>query len=260
MGRLDGKVALITGAAGGIGLATSRRFLEEGAGVVLTDIDAERGVPAAEALDPSGERACFLRHDVSSEASWRDAVARTLERFGRLDVLVNNAYKGIGLSFATATLDLLHEHFGVTVDGMFLGVKIAGEHIAPGGAIVNVSSVAAFVGEPRNVVYAAGKAAVSAFSRSAALDFARRGAGVRVNAVAPGLTKTDALDAVTRTYFGMSGDDDVSPGLKAMAQSVPLGRLAEPEEIANAIAFLASDEASFITGAELVVDGGYLAG
>jgi NAD(P)-dependent dehydrogenase (short-subunit alcohol dehydrogenase family) len=83
---------------------------------------------------------------------------------------------------------------------------------------------------------------------------------VRVNAVAPGLTKTDALDAVTRTYFGMSGDDDVSPGLKAMAQSVPLGRLAEPEEIANAIAFLASDEASFITGAELVVDGGYLAG
>jgi NAD(P)-dependent dehydrogenase (short-subunit alcohol dehydrogenase family) len=256
MARLEGKVALITGAAMGIGLATARRFVEEGACVMLGDVEEDAGGAAARELDPEGGKVAFQRHDVSREADWNTTLVSTISRFGRIDVLVNNAYRGIGKSIANSTLADLNANFEVTAYGAFLGIKLASQQMRAGGSIVNLSSVAAHIGSPHNVLYSAAKAAAASLSWTAALDLATR--GIRVNAVAPGMTRTAALAKLTRTmpwYDAARGDD---PQIERWASRVPLGRLAEPIEIANVILFLASDEASFVTGAEFVADGGAL--
>ena len=257
MGRLEGKIALITGAANGIGLATARRFFEEGASVVLGDVAEAAGEAAARELDPSGERAAFQRHDASSATDWGAALKAALDRFGRLDILVNNAYRGIGQTIANSSLADLNANYEVTTNGAFLGISLASMPLMQaGGSIVNLSSIAAHVGAPHNVLYSAAKAAVASLSRSAALDLARR--GIRVNAVAPGLTRTAGLAEITRIMQGPDAEGDIDQQMNRWVASVPLGRLAEPIEIANVILFLASDEASFVTGAEFVVDGGTL--
>jgi NAD(P)-dependent dehydrogenase (short-subunit alcohol dehydrogenase family) len=256
MGRLDGKIAVVTGAANGIGRATARRFVEEGAIVVIGDVAEDAGRATTSELDPSGERAVFLRHDVSVEVDWQAVMAVAMDRFGRLDVLVNNAYRGIGQTLAGASLDELNANFAVTTNGAFLGMKFAAPLMQAGGSIVNLSSIAAHVGAPHNVLYSAAKAAVASLSRSAALDLAGR--GIRVNAVAPGMTRTAALGEITRIMQRPGAAGDLDQQMERWASSVPLGRLADPVEIANVILFLASDEASFVTGAEFVVDGGAL--
>lgn len=256
MGRLAGKIALITGAANGIGLATAARFVEEGARVALGDIDADAGAKAALSLCPKGEQAIFLTHDASDEASWVATLDAVVARFGGLDILVNNAYRGIGLTIGQASLADFQASFRVTVDGTFLGVKLAAPRMTSGGAIVNLSSIAAHMGAPKNPLYSAAKASVSSLSRSAALDLARR--GIRVNAVAPGMTRTAALETHMRVSAGVTSPEAMEQAMAAIAATIPLGRIAAPREIANVILFLASDEASFVTGAEFVVDGGSL--
>jgi NAD(P)-dependent dehydrogenase (short-subunit alcohol dehydrogenase family) len=256
MGRLAGKVALITGAASGIGLATARRFAAEGAQVVLSDVAEAAGEAAAQGIVATGGKAVFLAHDASDEAAWT-AVLSTIERdFGRLDILVNNAYRGIGLTISSASLEDFQDNFSVTANGVFLGIKLAAPLMKAGGSIVNLSSIAAHMGAPRNPLYSAAKASVSSLTRSAALALARR--GVRVNAVAPGLTRTAALERHLEVSEKLATRDAVREAMDRLGASVPMGRVAEPAEIANVILFLASDEASFVTGAEFVVDGGSL--
>lgn len=239
MGRLDGRVAIVTGAASprGQGAAHARLLLREGAAVVLTDVSDDEGGRTAAAL---GERAAYHRLDVTSEESWATTVAWTLERHGRLDVLVNNA--GIWLAGPLAETSLADYRRVVDINqvGAFLGMRavVPAMKAAGGGAIVNISSLAGLRGAQVSTAYAASKWAVRGMSRQAAAELASF--GIRVNAVFPGYVDTEMIDA---------GHDEI-------AARVPLGRrLASPEEVAETVVFLASDAARYVTGAELVVDG-----
>lgn len=251
-GRLRGKVAIVTGGGGGIGRATVERLAEEGATVVVADCDRDSGMESAAAAGP---RAIFLPLDAGDEASWRELGDEVVARFGALDVLVNNAAFRIPLTLDETTPGLWQRNQRVTSEGVFLGMKMAGIRMAAGGAIVNVASLAAFVGLPESFPYSAAKGAVRAMSRSAALHFAADERRIRVNVVAPGSVLTDAA-ALQMERLGEREGTGAESVLARLTAAVPLKRMAEPREIASAIVFLASDEASFITGAELLVDGG----
>jgi len=255
MERMRGKVALVTGAASGIGRATAVLFAREGGRVLLTDVD-----PSGEAVAQSiGGEARFLRHDVTDEASWAGAVRTAVEAFGRLDILVNNA----GISFARPlgemTLAEWRRLMAVNLDGVFLGTREAVRAMrrSGGGAIVNVSSASGLVGSPTASAYCASKGGVRLFTKAVALEVA--GDGIRVNSVHPGGVKTP-IWAKADFWPGLvaqSGSEDAA--FQALAGAAPLGRLADPEEIAEAILYLASDASKFMTGSELVIDGGWTA-
>lgn len=253
MGRLEGKVAIVTGGGGGIGRATVRRFAEEGAFVVCAEIDEVEGRKTVE--QAASDRAVFMRLDAADEESWKAVIAATLARFGSLQILVNNAAHRSPVTIEQTTLEIWRANQRVTSEGVFLGTKLAGEVITGRGSIVNLASIAAFVGLPSSFPYSAAKGAVRALSRSAALHFAQQGRDIRVNVVAPGATLTEAVKNQTALLAERAGitHDAV---LAQLTADVPMKRMADPVELANAILFLASDEASFITGAELLVDGG----
>jgi 3alpha(or 20beta)-hydroxysteroid dehydrogenase len=239
MGRLDGRVAMITGAASprGQGAAEARLFAAEGAAVVVTDVTDEEGEQTAASI---GEPASYRRLDVTSEAGWATTVAWTLERHGRLDVLVNNAGIWFGKGIDETTLDDYRRVVEINQVGVFLGLRavVPGMKQAGSGSIVNISSLAGLRGTNMPLAYAATKWAVRGMSRAAAAELAPH--GIRVNAVFPGYVDTGMID---------SGQEEI-------AQRVPLGRrLASPEEIAETVLFLASYAARYVTGAELVVDG-----
>jgi NAD(P)-dependent dehydrogenase (short-subunit alcohol dehydrogenase family) len=248
--RLEGKVAIVTGAASphSIGYATARRFAAEGAQVMLTDI---RGDAVLEAALSIGASARAMGHDVADEASWRDVAATTLEAFGKIDILVNNAGLFLVRPIQQCTVEDFQRITGVNLLGTFLGVReVFGvmRRQATGGAIVNVSSIAGFVGTPDVSIYTATKGAVRTFTKAIALEGAPF--GIRCNSVHPGGTDTDMI----RSYVA----DQVNAG-KADPHYNPMGRLGTPDEIANCILFLASDEASYVTGTELLADGGITA-
>lgn len=248
MGRLQGKVAIITGAAQGMGAAHARRFLAEGAAVTITDIDAERGEALAREL---GERAAFYRLDVADEENWAAAVDATEARFGPVTALVNNA--GI-IGSPTRCADLTQAEFqrvcAINQTAVFLGTK----HVIPamiragGGSIVNISSISGIVaiyGTP-NVAYAASKFAVRGITKQVAIEYGKQ--GIRANSVHPGYIKTKMMtDAL---------DED---GIRVASASVPIGRVGEVEDVSNLVVFLASDESGFITGSEYIIDGGLTA-
>ena len=247
--RLEGKVALVTGAASGIGAATARRFVAEGASVALTDVRAEVGAALAETLNADGHRACFVPLDVTSESQWEAAVARVTGRFGAPTVLVNNA--GIYAlrlieDTSPAELDRMME---VNVKGVFLGIKavLPAMRAGGGGSIVNLSSVAGIIGSAISSDYNASKGAVRILTKCAALQYAKD--GIRCNSVHPAPIDTDM------GWQAMPAGEIRERRL----QEIPLGRMGTADEVANAILFLASDEASFVTGSELVVDGGLTA-
>ena len=245
--RLAGKVALISGAARGQGAAHAARFAEEGASVILGDVRDEEGEATAKAIADRGLAAIYVHLDVTSDADWKAAVARAEEEFGKLDVLVNNA----GILGMPSLLDETEEHWNQVVavnqTGVFLGMRAAVPAMkrAGGGAIVNTSSIWGIAGAEEYISYQATKGAVVLMTKSAALTHV--GDGIRVNSVCPGLVLTP-----------MSAEEgpDVE---QAVAEMTPMKRGAQPEEISSGIVFLASDEASYVTGTELIIDGGFLA-
>lgn len=250
VGRVEGKVAIVTGGGRGIGAAAARRLAEEGASVVVTDLDEASAVATAESLQAAGGRAVGLAHDVAREADWASVLAATAARFGAPGVLVNNAgvYRvgPIG-ELAVEEWDWL---MAVNVRGVALGLKhVAGPMAAAGGgSIVNVSSVLGLVGSARHALYGASKGAVRSLTKSAAVELGP--SQVRVNSVHP---------AVIETPMGDEGLRHAGRTKEQLGRAHPIGRIGQPVEVANAVLFLASDEASFITGAELAVDGGLTA-
>ena len=258
---LSGKVALVTGAARGIGAATAAMLAECGAKVALTDV-LEEGQRTAERIDPQAKRAIFLRHDVTDEKQWEEVVSTTVARLGGLDILVNNA--GVEQLGYIADIEMANARrlFEVNIMGVMLGHKYAARAMRPGGAagrggsIVNISSVGAQIGTSGVSVYSASKGAVRLFSKCAAVEFGQLGYGIRVNSIYPGFIKTVMIDNFLAGLVKLGTFPDVETAIKVMSAAYPIGRTGVPRDIAGAVLFLASDLASFVTGAELVVDGG----
>ena len=258
-GRVSGKIALITGAANGIGRAAALTVAREGATIVATDRDVKGGAALVAEIEADGGRAVFLAHDVTDEDNWRAVIAEVKSRFRRLDVLVNNA--GIGLSGPVTEMSLAdwRRQTAVNIDGVFLGVK----HGLPllrdsgGGSIVNVSSIAALKASANASGYCATKAAVRYFTKSVALECAALKDNVRVNSLHPGIVTTAIWDSLIGTSGDGSNARPRGATLDAFtAAAVPFGRPGRVDEIAAGIVWLASDESSYVTGAELVIDGG----
>lgn len=247
-GRLQGKTALVTGAASGIGAATARRFAEEGAYVVVADLNTIAG--AAVASEVGG---LFIELDVTDEAAWAATIEQLSAAPGRLDILVNNAGISPHDSIESFELDNWRHVQSVVAESVALGCKhsLGLLRASPAGAIVNLSSVAGMIGAANYASYGAAKAAVRNLTKSVAMLCADRGYPVRANSVHPGSIDTPILDADKARY----GERAVTQREKA----IPLGRLGQAREVADAILFLACDEASFITGTELIVDGGFTA-
>lgn len=243
MTRLEGKVAIITGAAQGMGASHAKIFIEQGAKVVLTDLNEEKGSALAKEL---GENALFIKQDVTSEQGWAEVVAQAEEKFGPVNVLVNNA----GISFAKNILEISLDEYMKIVNinqvSVFLGMKaVAGSMMkAGGGSIVNISSINGLVGGA--VGYTDTKFAVRGMTKAAALNFAPM--GIRVNSVHPGVIATP-----------MIMQEGQKEQIEAFAKFIPLQRISQPEEVSQLVLYLASDESSYSTGAEFVVDGGITA-
>jgi NAD(P)-dependent dehydrogenase (short-subunit alcohol dehydrogenase family) len=253
-GRLEGKVALITGGGNGIGRVTAQLFAKEGASVVITDKIEAAAHETARLLTQAGGKAIALTVDVTNAAEMEASVRQAVETFGKLNILINNA----GLGSPTASIPNLSVEdwdltMNVNVKGVFFGLKYAIPAIiaAGGGSIVNLASVAGIVGTPGMAAYGASKAAVIQLTKTAALENATK--GVRVNAVCPAWTKTNLVDQlVAQARHPENAEERLVAG-------VPLGRLGQPSEIAQAILYLASDESSFVTGTALTLDGGLTA-
>ena len=264
MGRVEGKIAIVTGAGTGIGRACATRLAEEDAKVTIAEFNAESGQAVAEAL---GGDAVFIQHDVREEASWRDLMAAVASRHGRPDILVNNA--GIlatedNQSLAQTELAQWRAVQAVNVEGVFLGCKYGVAAMTAnggrekgglgGGAIVNMSSLAAMIGSAHLVAYGASKGAVRQMTKSVAIDCARKGLGIRCNSVHPGMIVTDMGDQVLSL-----GGGDAKKRYASRMRLIPMGEPGQAVDVANCVLFLASDEARHVTGAELIVDGGIAA-
>ncbi len=246
-GRLDGKVALVSGGASGIGAAHARVFAAEGAKLVAGDLQEDKGRAVVEAVNANGGEAVFVHLDVARQADWERAVGEAVSRFGKLTTLINNA--GIYWPRGTEeeTLEGWNTMISVNQTGVWLGMKAAVPAMreAGGGAIVNISSLYGLIGSPGSITYHATKGAVRLMTKSAALEYVK--AGIRVNSIHPGQIDTPILSGLT---------PDQNEQIKA---ATPMGRLGRPEEIAYGSLYLCSDEAAYTTGAELVIDGGWFA-
>lgn len=249
MGRLQDKVAIVTGGASGIGSETVDHLLEEGAKVVIADLDEEGG-KAKESEINDKDRALFVKLDVASEDGWKTAVKEVVDHFGRLDYLVNSAGISISKNIEDSTVDDFNQSFAINVLGSFLGMKETIKYIKEnesGGSIVNIGSLSGVVGLKAAAPYSTSKGAVRLLSKSAAGHAAAQGYNIRINCVNPNYINTPMLQKVYT--------DEQIDGLK---DSVPLGRLSEVRDVTNAIVYLLSDESSFLTGADLDLDGGML--
>jgi len=253
MGRVQDKVAIVTGGASGIGRATAELLAREGAAVALTDLQDPAGEDVAAGISEAGGRAVYLHHDVTDEAAWEQVVDEVCGRFGGLHILVNNAgVRGSGVPLEEMSLEVWRDCLAVNLDGVFLGVKHGIRAMKDGGgSIVNISSILGFIGLPLTANYAASKGGVRLLSKAAAVECAQRGLNIRVNSVHPGFIDTAMV---------ASAIQDRGPVLRqTIEQMQPTGSMGEPADIAEGILYLASDAAKFVTGSELVVDGGYLA-
>ena len=248
--RLENKVAFISGGARGMGAAEARIFAQEGAKVVIGDVLDDEGRQTEAAINEVGGECLFVRLDVTSEESWADAVAATIARFGKLNILVNNAGVVARGILEDTTVEEWDRVMDINAKGVFLGTKAAIPELRKvgGGSIINISSISGMVGQADiQPVYNASKGAVRIFTKSAAVQYASE--GIRVNSVHPGPIDTP-----------MAGDRLTDPDLQREAEATtPMGRTALPEEVAWGVLFLASDESSFMTGSELVIDGGLTA-
>lgn len=257
MARVKDKVAIITGGAAGLGAAAAMMLAHEGAAVVLTDVDEEKGLAVSRQISEAGGKALFLSHDVSSEDAWDRVVDITLDHFGRLDVLVNNAGVGWGGPPEDETLERWRKLMSINLDGVFLGTRAAlraMKKVPPrGGSIINLSSIEGLVGDPNLGAYNASKGGVRLYTKSVALYCAKERLGVRVNSIHPGYIWTPMVESYLRDHGG------VEEGRKALDAMHPIGHVGDPDDIAYGVVYLASDESKFVTGTELVIDGGYTA-
>ncbi len=254
--RLKGKVALISGGASGIGAASARRFVEEGAKVAVADMNAEKGQALVDTL---GDQAMFVPLDVRSDSDWAKAVEATQARFGALTTVVNSAGVSRPASIEQETLQGFHETLAINLDGVFLGCKYAVEALkgGQGGSIVNFGSTLGVRAGAVFAAYAASKGGVRLLTRAVALHCAEAGYDIRCNAVLPGAIHTEMVEG----YIAAGEAQGVSRAqvIDRFATVHPMKRLGRPGEAADAVVFLASDESSFTTGADLPVDGGFLA-
>ena len=252
MGRLEGKTALVTGAASGIGLQTSIRLAEEGARVMMTDINLEKVRQQAEKLDAN---ATFLKLDITEEEEWISVLDETVKRFDRLDILVNSAGMVLIADVEQITLEDWRKVHAVNLDGTFLGckhgVRVMKEFGA--GSIINLSSVSGMIGGFNLAAYNSSKAAVRMLTKSVALHCARAGYGIRCNSIHPTFIETPMLESMIRD------SPDPEKARQTLVRQVPLRRIGKPEDVANMIVYLASDESTFVTGTEMVIDGGVIA-
>ncbi len=246
-GRLNGKVALISGAARGQGEAEARLFVAEGAKVVLGDVLVELGQRVAADLRAQGGQATFVELDVTREEDWRRAVETAVNAYGKLDILINNAGIFPTEGVEATDLALWNRVIAINQTGVWLGMKYAipAMRQAGGGSIVNISSIAGIIGSGMATAYHGTKGAVRLITKTAAIEYAKE--GIRINSVHPGGVDTEMLRVLSEE------------GRRAAMLAHPLGRFATPQDIAYGVLYLASDEASFVTGAELVIDGGYTA-
>ena len=254
MGRVDDKVALITGGASGIGRATAELMAREDAMVVLTDVQDEAGADVAATIADAGGMVAYHHHDVTDEAAWIKIIEEVRAEYGRLDILVNNA--GIsgasGVPVEEIALESWRGTMSVNLDGVFLGVKYGVAAMTEGGgSIINTSSILGFVGLPFTSAYSASKGGVRLLSKAVAMECAARGLKIRVNSVHPGFIDTPMVGGAIQ-----KGGPERR---EAILSSQPTGEMGRPEDIAEGILYLASDAAKFVTGSELVIDGGYLA-
>ena len=252
MGRLEGKTALVTGAASGIGLQTSIRLAEEGARVMMTDINLEEGRQQAEKL---GANATFLKLDITEEEEWISVLDETVKRFGRLDILVNSAGMVLIADVEQITLEDWRKVHAVNLDGTFLGckhgVRVMKEFGA--GSIINLSSVSGMIGGFNLAAYNSSKGAERMLSKSVALHRARAGYGRSCNSIHPTFIETPMLESMIRD------SPDPEKARQTLVRQVPLRRIGRPDDVANMIVYLASDESTFVTGTEMVIEGGVIA-
>ncbi|HCP34289.1 MAG TPA: glucose 1-dehydrogenase [SAR324 cluster bacterium] len=252
MGRVDGKIALVTGAASGIGLQASLRLAEEGARVMMTDINVENGKKEAEKL---GRNAEFLKLDITLEEDWISVLRETVKRFQSLDILVNSAGMVLIADVEQISLeDWRHVH-AVNLDGTFLGckhgVRVMKEFGA--GSIINLSSVSGLIGGFNLAAYNSSKGAVRMLTKSVALHCARSGYGIRCNSIHPTFIETPMLDSMIQDA------PDPEKARQTLIRQVPLKRIGTTDDVAKMIVYLASDESTFVTGTEMVIDGGVVA-
>ena len=247
--RLEGKVALISGGARGQGAVEARLFASQGAKVVIGDILDDLGKQVEAEIAEAGGDITYVHLDVTSEADWNDAVRTAVESYGKLDILINNAGILIRANVEDTTEEDWDRIMDINAKGVFLGTKAAipAMRDAGGGSIINISSVAGLQGSPQSAAYSSTKGAVRILTKSTAIQYAKE--NIRCNSVHPGIIYTD-----------MTSDSlDTEEGQRNWMNRVPLGRLGQSEDVANGVLFLASDESSYMTGSELVIDGGITA-
>ncbi|WP_191601181.1 SDR family NAD(P)-dependent oxidoreductase [Marinomonas algicola] len=256
MKRFEGKVVLVTGAASGIGLAVAEQFALEGATVVAADINLEGLHEVFSHHLKEGLKIDIQHQDVTDLPLWKSVMEDIVQRHGQLDVLFNNAGSAEFLLIEETSIEQWRAVNALNLDGVFFGMQAAiGVMKEKGGVIINNSSIAGIIGEPRLAAYCATKGGVRIMTKAAAIDCARQGLPIRINSIHPGYTDTNLVSTALKA-LGDLKDEFV----ESTIQAIPMGRLATPAEIAGPVLFLASDAASYMTGAELVVDGGYTAG
>lgn len=256
MGRVEGKVAVVTGGRRGLGEASAVLLAREGAKVAITDRKEEGADRVLRAIASAGGQAVFIQQDVAKEEDWKRTIEEVLKRLGKLDILVNNAGVGAGKNIEELTLDDWRWVMSVNLDGVFLGTKFAIETMksSGGGSIINMSSIEGMVGDRRLPAYDASKGGVRILTKSAALHCAKARYNIRVNSLHPGFIDTPMV-----TGFVKAQGSDASTARKELEMLHPIGHLGEPDDVAYAVLYLASDESKFVTGSELVVDGGFTA-
>lgn len=264
--RLDGKAALVTGASRGIGAACAKELAQAGARVLAADVVEDEGRNVASEIRGAGGEAEFVRLDVADERSWAAGVGACLERFGGLDVVVNNAGIEIVKPLVDTTLEDWRRVQAVNVEGVFLGTKWAVRTMMPGGAagrggsIVNMSSIAGLIGFPFLSAYCSSKGAVRLFTKSVAVECAKLGYGIRVNSVHPGFIGTTHMaDRFFASVAGLFFEGDREKSIDYCKGLTPLGHVGDPADIAASVLYLASDASRFVTGTEITVDGGFTA-
>lgn len=258
-GRLDGKVAIVTGGTGALGRAFSLGLAEEGATVVVTGRNAARGEETVSLVKANGGQAIFISHDVTEPDAWQHVVDETMKRFGRLDTLMNNAGDAVLKPLEDLTLDDLDYLMRLNFEGPFFGMQRVIPHMKNGGAIINITVLTSIVGNPNSTAYSVAKGSLAQLTRALALHCTRAGNGVRVNALVPGVLFEGGVvsPGATRVH---GGPDGARRFQEMIIAKTPLGRIGEPHDAARAAVFLASDEAKHVTGMEFVVDGGRIAG